>query len=173
MDHATFLPSESPPRQRAMPKKLDPIMPLQTEASRARTPTAEVVRSLTPTVNEPARLRAKSPAAPMERKRSLTSSYLQGLDRSSLTVDIDELLAEFKWDGKKKLDELKMDVKKELGRVESSNVVINLDHDDRVEQLAELLDQAIKECEEMDGLLTLYAVELTVCAPPLRVSSRC
>lgn len=77
-------------------------------------------------------------------------------------MDIDSLLQEFNWDGNKKLEDLKKDVKKELGRVESSNVVINLDHDDRVEQLSELLDHAITECEEMDGLLTLYAVELTV-----------
>jgi len=79
-----------------------------------------------------------------------------------MTVDIEELLQEFNWDAKGKIDQLKADVRKELSRVESNNVIINVDGDDRIEQLSVLLDQAIKECEEMDGLLTLYAVELTV-----------
>jgi len=96
------------------------------------------------------------------KRRSTKPSYLHGIDKSGMTVDIEELLQEFNWDAKGKIDQLKADVRKELSRVESNNVIINVDGDDRVEQLSVLLDQAIKECEEMDGLLTLYAVELTV-----------
>lgn len=107
--------------------------------------------------NGPTRARSRS-----RKRRSNKSSYLQGIDKSGMTVDIEELLQEFNWDAKGKIDQLKADVRKELSRVESNNVIINVDGDDRIEQLSVLLDQAIKECEEMDGLLTLYAVELTV-----------
>lgn len=113
-------------------------------------------------LSEP-RSRSKSPGARGRKRRSgKTSVYLEGLDKSGLSVDIDELLLEFNWDGQRKIDQLRADVKKELSRVESSNVVVNVEGDDRVEQLSILLDKAIKECEDMDGLLTLYAVELTV-----------
>lgn len=78
-----------------------------------------------------------------------------------MSVDIEDLLQEFNWDAQGRIDQLKADVRKELSRVESSNVVVNVGGDDRIDQLSVLLDQAIKECEEMDGLLTLYAVELT------------
>jgi hypothetical protein len=50
-----------------------------------------------------------------------------------------------------------------MARMQSSNVVVSMDDDDRINQLSELLDKAIQECEEMDSLLTLYAVELSVC----------
>jgi hypothetical protein len=108
----------------------------------------------------PSRTRSKSRG--LRRRSSAKTSYLDGIDKTGMSVDIEELLQEFNWDAHGKIDQLKSDVRKELSRVESSNVVAGVDGDDRVEQLAALLDEAIKECEEMDGLLTLYAVELTV-----------
>ncbi|CCX14306.1 exocyst complex component Sec3-domain-containing protein [Pyronema domesticum] len=108
------------------------------------------------------RPRSRSPGTRSRRRQSMKSStYLDGLDRSKLSMDIDALLQEFHWNGQNKLDVLQADVRKELARVESSNVVVSMDDDDRINQLSELLDKAIQECEEMDGLLTLYAVELS------------
>jgi hypothetical protein len=109
------------------------------------------------------RSRSRSPGGRGRGRRTTrTSTYLEGLDKSGLSVDIDELLQEFSWDGQQKIDQLQADVKKELSRVESSNVVVSVDGDDRIGHLSALLDKAIQECEEMDGLLTLYAVELSV-----------
>lgn len=107
------------------------------------------------------RSRSKSPCPSMLIQQCNISTYLEDLDKSSLSLDLNTLLQEFGWDWHKKVDELQLDVKKELARVESSNVTINVDGDGRVEQLSALLDKAVEECEAMDGLLTLYAVELT------------
>lgn len=105
---------------------------------------------------------AKKKEAARERKKSV---YLQKINKTGLSVDLEELLDEFNWNAEKSLDQLYAEVKAELGRVESSNVVVNLDRDDRVDQLASILDEGIKECELMDGLLTLYSVELSVSMP--------
>ncbi|CCX33919.1 Similar to hypothetical protein [Tuber melanosporum Mel28]; acc. no. XP_002836603 [Pyronema omphalodes CBS 100304] len=59
-----------------------------------------------------------------------------------------------------------------MARVESSNVVVSMDDDDRINQLSELLDKAIQECEEIDGLLTLYAVELSSLNDDITLSTR-
>lgn len=109
------------------------------------------------------RNRSRSPGARGRKRRSTKASkYLDGFDRSQLSLDIDDMLEEFNWDSTGKIDLLQADVKKELSRVESRNVVVSVDGDQRIEYLSELLDRAIQECEDMDGLLTLYAVELSV-----------
>ncbi|KAI5777491.1 exocyst complex component Sec3-domain-containing protein [Geopyxis carbonaria] len=157
------IPVIEPSRPALEPVRSSPSIPQLDPSVVVPTPPNQF--SQVPALNPPEepRSRSRSPARTRERKRRSIkpSMYLEGLDKSKMTVDIEELLQEFSWDGQRKVDELTVDVKKELSRVESSNVVINIDDDDRVEQLSELLDQAIKECEEMDGLLTLYAVELT------------
>lgn len=109
------------------------------------------------------RSRSRSPNTKARKRKSAKSSYLDDVDTSRVTVDLEELLHEFNWDGRGKVDELEASIKKEIATVESSNIIIHSDGDMRVDDLSVLLDKAIKECEEMDALLTLYAVELTVC----------
>lgn len=112
---------------------------------------------------QPTRNRSRSPGTRGRKRRSTKASkYLDGFDKSQLSLDIDDMLEEFNWDSAGKVDLLQADVKKELSRVESRNVVVSVDGDQRIEFLSELLDRAIQECEDMDGLLTLYAVELSV-----------
>lgn len=110
------------------------------------------------------RSRSRSPNTKARKRKSTKSSYLDDVDTSRVTVDLEELLHEFNWDGRGKVDELETSIKKEIATVESSNIVIHSDGDMRVDDLSALLDKAIRECEEMDALLTLYAVELTVCS---------
>ncbi|KAI5841518.1 exocyst complex component Sec3-domain-containing protein [Morchella snyderi] len=107
------------------------------------------------------RSRSRSPNTKGRKRKSAKSSYLDDVDTSRVTVDLEDLLHEFNWDGRGKVDELEASIKKEIATVESTNIIIHSDGDDRVEDLSVLLDKAIKECEEMDALLTLYAVELT------------
>lgn len=109
------------------------------------------------------RSRSRSPNTKARKRKSNKSSYLDDVDTSRVTVDLEELLHEFNWDGRGKVDDLETNIKKEIATVESSNIIIHSDGDMRVDDLSTLLDKAIKECEEMDALLTLYAVELTVC----------
>lgn len=61
------------------------------------------------------------------------------------------------------LSKLEADVKRELDRVEAGRWLLNLEENDaRVEEVENLLDKAIAECDVMDGLLSLYSAELNV-----------
>ena len=108
------------------------------------------------------RSRSRSPNPKGRKRRSVRSTYLDDVDTSRVTVDIEELLREFDWDPQGKVDALEMKIRKEIAEVEAKDVIVNTDGDPRVEELSNLLDKAIQECDEMDALLTLYAVELTV-----------
>jgi len=125
---------------------------------------------------DPKSLARTSSAAKTSRRRSTAAvtarnKYTASVDLTNLNVDIEAMLEEFEWDGRKKrIDALEADVKKELAKVESGNIWLNEDEDktageERVQELSRLLDRAVKDCEELDGLLTLYAVELTARYP--------
>ena len=84
------------------------------------------------------------------------------------TLDIETSLRDFGWtEGdalKKSYDELQADIRRDLARVETGSWLGNFDHnDDRVAVVSKMLDRVIAECDELDGLLTLYNVELGVC----------
>jgi hypothetical protein len=58
---------------------------------------------------------------------------------------------------------LENDIKREIARVEAGSWLNHLEQkDDRVEAVERMLDRAIAECDELEGLLTLYNVELGV-----------
>ena len=83
-------------------------------------------------------------------------------------LDIETSLSDFGWtEGdalKKSYDELQADIRRDLARVETGSWLGNFDHnDDRVAVVSKMLDRVIAECDELDGLLTLYNVELGVC----------
>lgn len=63
-------------------------------------------------------------------------------------------------------EELHSAIKKDLAKVETGSWLGNFEHnDERVATVGNMLDKAIAECEEFDGLLTLYNVELGVSNP--------
>lgn len=94
-----------------------------------------------------------------------------GIDPALLegrSMDFESILSEFGWEGegvhKKKVDLLQSEIKRELGRVEAGSWLGHLEQkDERVGIVETMLDKAIAECEELEGLLTLYSVELSVC----------
>jgi hypothetical protein len=60
-----------------------------------------------------------------------------------------------------KIEDLEADIRREIGRVEATSWLGNLEQQEgKVEQLAVLIDKTIEECEELEGLLTLYSHEL-------------
>lgn len=62
----------------------------------------------------------------------------------------------------KKLDAFEADLKREIARVEAGSWLNNTEHnDERVEAVEKMLDKVIGECDELEGLLTLYNVELS------------
>ncbi len=93
-----------------------------------------------------------------------------GIDPSLLegtTVNLEAVLADFGWGREdlstKKVDDLQADIRREIGRVEAGSWLGHLEQkDERVEMVDKMLDKAIEECDVLDGLLTLYSVELGV-----------
>lgn len=88
-------------------------------------------------------------------------------------VDFDDILTDLGWNGRlgddKRIEDLEADVRREIGRVEATCWLGNLEQQEgKVDQLAKLIDRTMEECDELDGLLTLYAHELHVSHHNLR-----
>lgn len=111
-----------------------------------------------------------------KRKSDHSSKYSRALavDPQILagrTFDIETSLNEFGWgeenDQRCTYEELQMNVRKELARAEAGGWLNAIEqNDDRIGALGSMMDRVIAECEELDGLLTLYGVELSVCFNP-------
>ncbi|KAF1935098.1 hypothetical protein EJ02DRAFT_460660 [Clathrospora elynae] len=111
-----------------------------------------------------------------EARRKKRRSNQQMVNISKLGIDpsiIDErglefegLLSELGWGSHelsaKNIESLETDIKREIARVEAGSWLNHLEQkDDRVEAVERMLDRAIAECDELEGLLTLYNVELS------------
>lgn len=145
------------------------------EAAALPLPSEESKDSLTEVGRMESRSRTPSPAAQGRRRRRRedhTLKYCQilGIDAAVLDgrgIDFDEILTDLGWNGRlsdeQKIEDLEADVRREIGRVEATSWLGNLEQQEgKVEQLAVLIDKTIEECEELDGLLTLYSHELNV-----------
>lgn len=106
------------------------------------------------------------------RREDNTAKYCQslGIDPSILDghgLEFDDILTDLGWNGRlsddKRIEDLEADIRREIGRVEATSWLGNLEQQEgKVDQLAKLIDKTIEECEELDGLLTLYSHELNV-----------
>ncbi|KAI9770417.1 MAG: hypothetical protein M1840_003303 [Geoglossum simile] len=118
----------------------------------------------------------KSPPKSPESQRQPPRSYLTArhfaainIDPSLLenrTVEIEPILSEFGWGGAKvhelKIEAIEAGLKREIGGVEAGSWLDHLEQkDERVEAVERMLDRAIAECDEFEGLLALYGVELS------------
>lgn len=89
------------------------------------------------------------------------------------TAEIDAVLDDFGWNtfgegSRKTVEEFQTDIKRDLAKLETGSWLSVMETGDtRVAQVSKLIDDAIHECEELDGLLTLYNVELGVSGPIL------
>ncbi|KJZ74575.1 hypothetical protein HIM_05925 [Hirsutella minnesotensis 3608] len=62
----------------------------------------------------------------------------------------------------KSMDDIRVDIERELNKAQAGGWLARFqEEDDRVDAIKRGIDVAIAECEEMDNLLTLYAVELS------------
>jgi exocyst complex component 1 len=112
--------------------------------------------------------RIKSPAETMAKELASL-----GIDPAILGGRGGELVAaweEFGWVGEgirtKNIDQMKDEVERELNKIQAGGWLKMLDEEDeRVEAIKQGLDKCIEECDELDGLLTLYSVELSVSLP--------
>ena len=158
------------------------------ELSRAATDNLQPQAPLTP-VDGPGSLvpeesRSKTPTSKADRRKKRQSQHAAkyanalGIDPILLEGrggDFVDILDEFGWIGdaghEKSLEDLSSEIHREMGRAEAGGWLYHVEQqDDRVDQVARLFDRTIEECEEMDGLLTLYGHELSVSpGPPYRV----
>lgn len=132
------------------PKALEPVA--QPEAPKERGPTAEEVRKKQLSQN----------AAKYARALGVNPVLLEGR-----TADIEGIFEDIGWkegrQNKRAYDDLLAEIKRELSKVETGSWLDAFEGtDDRVVAVSTMLDKAIAECEELDGLLTLYNVELGV-----------
>ena len=136
-------------------KPVEPIEPLQPEVL---SESPEKTRS-----GSPQRKKRQRQEAEIEKFCTILGLDPRVMDgRGS---DFNELLTEFGWEGKladrKKLDDFESDIHREIGRAQAMGWLGHLEQqENRVQDLSRAFDKAIIECEEMDGLLTLYSHEL-------------
>ncbi|KAK3711445.1 hypothetical protein LTR37_009624 [Vermiconidia calcicola] len=118
----------------------------------------------------------RQPLVKVKRRSALQEQYLSelGIDRSLLAdkcLDFEMMLHDYGWNdaqlSPKALTEMEASLRREQSRLEtgswlssSASQETNL-REEREKQVLSLLDRAIQECDEMDGLLTIYNVELS------------
>ncbi|CZT40930.1 related to SEC3-component of exocyst complex [Rhynchosporium secalis] len=108
--------------------------------------------------------RARPPAETMSKELVAI-----GVDPTILGDRGGELVAaweEFGWVGEgirtKNIDQMKDEIERELNKVQAGGWLSRLEEeDDRIEAIKLGLDKCIEECDELDGLFTLYLVELS------------
>lgn len=141
-----------------------------TDPSTERNSSTPAVR--TPSPEKPSNFAANAQEDDRRRKRRSSNSakYAKalGIDPSLLegrTHDIDSVLDEFGGNGPdgepKSYEQLTADLRREIARVEAGSWIGGFEqNDERVSSVGRIIDRGIAECEEFDGLLTLYSHEL-------------
>ena len=113
----------------------------------------------------------RQPQVKIKRRSERQEKYLVelGVDPNLLEgrgLEFEQTLEDFGWKDEalrpQALADMEADLRREQARLEAGSW---LSHDDpareeKVEQVAALIDKAIAECDELEGLLTLYNVEL-------------
>jgi exocyst complex component 1 len=121
----------------------------------------------------PRKPQAKVKRRSLQQERNLAAL---GIDKSLLEgkgLDFEATLAEFGWGdpslAPRRLEELEADLRREQARLEAGSS-LSFDDPQRAEkeaQVAALLNKTIEECDELDGLLTIYNVELSSLKPDI------
>ena len=168
----------APPRPKS-PEKPPEAAPEVKVSEAAPTPSATVKE---PQPAKPVAKEAPEPEPKDDRKRSVVTGndmrYLTtlGVDPSMLdnkTSHFTEWLDFFSWVPGDKMrslnfDEMKIDMERELNKAQAGGWLARFqEEDERVHGIKKGIDSAIDECEELDNLLTLYSVELSVRPPAL------
>ncbi|KKY23471.1 putative exocyst complex component [Phaeomoniella chlamydospora] len=155
-------PTATPPIIQVQRKATEDIVQVQAEEKPKRPSSPDKARS-----RSPGRRRRQMQEARI-------AKYCNALDIDPKVLesrggDFDDLLTELGWDGKleegKTVDDLQADIRREIGRAQATGWLGHIEQQEtKTQQLATLFDKAIAECEELDGLLTLYQHELSTLA---------
>lgn len=112
------------------------------------------------------RVVAKPRRRNLQQEKYLSSLGIDPLQFGDAGLDFETIMLDFGWNNEilqpAKLDQLEADIKREIGRTEAGSWLQHIEQkDNRMEMVDKMLDKAIAECDELDGLLTLYSVELS------------
>ncbi|KAL1625132.1 hypothetical protein SLS56_007477 [Neofusicoccum ribis] len=168
-------PEPKPEEQPAAEKSAEPDLPglIVSAPTTGPEPIEPPSGEAPPRSPSPDAKRGKSPEdiRRQRRRSNQQAKYLAslGLDASVLDIrglEIESILSDFGWGSAgmqpKKLEAFEADLKREIARVEAGSWLNNTDHnDERVDAVEKMLDKVIAECDELEGLLTLYNVELS------------
>ena len=168
-------------------EKERPFLPLSKEfapkVQLQRTATEGSMKTSEETSNEPPKqkreVRAASPdkarsRSPGRRRRQRQQAgidkYCGGLGIDSKILDSRggdylDMLEEFGWDGRlvdeHNAENLTADLRREIGRAQATGWLGHIEQqDEKIKELGKAFDKVIEECEELDGLFTLYSHEL-------------
>ncbi|GAB7350382.1 hypothetical protein MBLNU459_g1005t1 [Dothideomycetes sp. NU459] len=147
-----------------------PVAPGKSGNRQMHTPLTEEVASQPAAAEPESQLAPPSEPRRQKRRSPQQENYLRALNidprlLEGRGLEFETILTDFGWGSNvlksRQLDDLEADLRRELGRVEAGSWLGHLEQkDDRVEVVDQMLDRAIAECDELEGLLTLYAVEL-------------
>ena len=158
------------------PKKETPTVKLTTSSPEPLVPSIAPIPALeSPPPDKPPPIPEKVPnEIRRKRKSDHSAKYARvlGINPSLLegrTFEIESVLNDFGWgeesNDRNTFEELQAGIRKELARVEAGSWLGAIENnDERVAAVGEMIDKVVAECEELDGLLTLYNVELGVCS---------
>ncbi|TVY86896.1 Exocyst complex component, partial [Lachnellula willkommii] len=158
---STPLPTPSTPQA--------PVVPVPVEKSSPHKP-ADAIPEVKITVPPRAMLvvlKGPRPKPPSETMQKELASL--GIDPSILTgrgSELVDLWEQFGWVGEgirtKNVDQMQDEIERELNKAQAGGWMSRIDEEDeRVAAVMKGLDKTIEECDELDGLLTLYNVELS------------
>ncbi|KAL9595361.1 MAG: hypothetical protein Q9219_006487 [cf. Caloplaca sp. 3 TL-2023] len=152
---------DSPPQKPTQPTPIqptihDPLTPFQVphlDSAKPQPPDKTPV--------EPRRQRKSDHSAQYAKALGVNPQILAGR-----TFDIEASLRDFGWgedlSQRCQYEELQANIRKEVARAEAGGWLDAIEeNDDRTVALGSMMDRVIAECDELDGLLTLYSVELS------------
>ncbi|OLL22441.1 Exocyst complex component 1 [Neolecta irregularis DAH-3] len=97
----------------------------------------------------------------LDQQKSKWAASTYEEESGDLLKEVEDVLEGFDWTSMGNADRLEENLRNELMALEAANVHAIVEGDDRMAGLIEKLGCAIVECDKMDSLLTLYAVELS------------
>lgn len=172
----TFAPEPVPPPEPVRPREADEHPHVVPEV-KVTVPNSSRPTSLQASVKEAKRKSLEPPRKEDKPEQLIVTGndakYLAalGVDMSLLadtTPQFAGWLDHFGWVPGEKMrnrntEEMKIDIERELNKAQAGGWIARFqDEDERVDAIKKGLDVAITECEELDNLLTLYTVELSV-----------
>jgi hypothetical protein len=124
-----------------------------------------------PRAASPEKARSRSPGRRRrQRQQTDIDKYCNALGIDPKIIDSRggdhmDLLEELGWDGRlaedQSVDDFSANIRREIGRAQATGWLGHIEQqDEKIKDLGKAFDRVIEQCEELDGLLTLYSHEL-------------